>query len=172
MPFPIEVFEGGKVVEKMAESVVTQAGGRPDQYVKIDGALYERYAENPMQWVKSKADPNVIEPAAPVTSSSEPQGTALNGDQMRPGEAVPPSEAKGVVDAVARGEIVGHGKDYDEEAGMNARDNEIVESVEEGEKEHEEAIQEAQEEARKAEKKQAAKAKPAAKAPASKKSDA
>lgn len=161
MPFPVEVFEKGKVVEKMADVVVTQAGGRPDQYVKIDGALYERYAENPMQWVKSEAKPNVLDPADPVTSSSEPQGTALNGDQMRPGEGVAPSEAKDVADEVARGEHAGHGDKYDPEEGANAHDQAVAdaekEAAEASDKEHEKA----QADALKAEK--AAAKKPAAK---------
>ena len=161
MAFPVEVFEKGKVVEKMADKVVTQAGGRPDQYVEIDGALYERHAENPMQWVKTKAEPNVLTPADPVTTSSEPQGTAVNGDQMRPGEGVAPSEAEGAADAVALGESAGHGEDFDPEEGANAHDEAVAEAEAEAaaaaDKEHEKA----QADALKAEK--AAAKKPAAK---------
>ena len=134
---------------------------RPDQYVEIDGSLYERYAENPMLFVKSKAKPNVLDPADPATTSSEPQGTALNGDEMRPGEGVAPRDARDTVDEEARGEHAGHGPKYDAEEGENAHDRWIADAEKEASeavaKEHEKA----QADAVKAEK--AAAKKPAAK---------
>lgn len=109
MPFPFEVLTAdGDVVEKQGVKTQTVAGGRPDNYVvDVDGKVYSRHPDNPQQWVETNFEPlDEAAPEAPV--SHEPQGTAVNGDDMRPGEGVAPSAAEGVADAVARGEIVGH----------------------------------------------------------------